>query len=95
MKKEEYSHSTTLNVSEIADYENVIGFFSKTIREELKLVSGYNIIYGKVKEFVKNYLFKQTVNLENINTIKNLSEPHITKLMIDIFKKRNQCLDFT
>ena len=91
-EKEEYSHSTTLNVSEIADYENVIGFFSKTIREELKLISGYNIIYGKVKEFVKNYLFKQTVNLENINTIKNLSEPHITRLIIDIFKKEINAL---
>ncbi|MCZ0932334.1 MAG: type III restriction endonuclease subunit R, partial [Oligoflexia bacterium] len=53
----------------------------------LKLVSGYQIIYGKVKEFVKKYLFKQAVNLENIDTIKNLSEPHIIKLIIDIFKK--------
>ncbi len=91
-QKEEYSHSTTLNISGVADYENVIGFFSKTIREELKLVSGYNIIYGKIKEFVKSYLFKQTVSLENINTIKNLSEPHITKLIIDTFKKEINAL---
>ena len=91
-EKEEYSHSTTLNVSGVADYENVIGFFSKTIREELKLVSGYQIIYGKVKEFVKNYLFKQAVNLESIDTIKNLSESHITKIIIDIFKKEINAL---
>ena len=91
-QEQEYSHSTILDVSEIADYENVIGFFSKTIREELKLVSGYDIIYQKVKEFIKDYLFKQTVNLEDMNTIKNLSKNHITKLIIDTFKKEINAL---
>ncbi|MBC6415933.1 MAG: hypothetical protein GDA46_06040 [Bdellovibrionales bacterium] len=83
----EYSHTTILDVSEMAGYENVIGFFSKTIRQELKLVSGYNVIYGKLKEFVKNYLFKQFVHLEDRDTVENLSEPHITRLIIDTFKR--------
>ena len=85
--KEDYSHSVFLDNSGPADYENVIGFFAKTIRKELKLLSGYYALYEKVKEFAQNHLFEGSVDLTNADTIKNLSEPHITRLIIDTFKK--------
>ena len=85
--REDYSHSAFLDDSGPTDYENVIGFFARTIRKELKLLSGYYIIYEKVKEFAQNHLFKQPVDLTHADTIKNLSEPRITRLIIDTFKK--------
>jgi len=91
-EKEEYSHSAILDVSGPADYENVIGFFARTIRQELRLVSGYYVIYEKVKGFIKNHLFKQPFDLDNTDTIKKLSEPDMTRLIIDTFKKEINAL---
>ena len=85
--KEDYSHSVFLTNSELADYENVIGFFARTIRKELRLLSGYYILYEKVKEFTQNHLFQKPVDLTHKDTIKNLSEPNVTRLIIDTFKK--------
>ena len=84
---EDYSHSVFLNSSEPIDSENVIGFFARTIRKELRLLSGYYTLYEKVKEFIQHHLFKQAVDLSHEGIVKNLSEPHITRLIIDTFKK--------
>ena len=86
-RKEDYSHSVFLDNSGPADYENVIGFFARTIRKELKLPSGYYALYEKVKEFVQHHLFEESVDLTHADTIKNLSESHITRLIVDTFKK--------
>src|SRR5690606_12509164 len=64
-----------------------IGYFVPTIMKDLRLVSGYDTLYGKVKSFVQNQLFGKTVDLEHPNTIRNLSEMPATKTLIDTFKK--------
>ncbi len=85
--EEPYSHTTVLDTTDIIDYRNVLGFFANTIVKELKLISVYDIIYGKVKEFIRDHLFKSPVNLEDKETISNLSNPDITKRIIEVFKK--------
>lgn len=55
---------------------------------ELRLVGGYDILYAKVKEFIKDHLFVQTVNLEDMNVLRNLSELEATKTIIETFKKK-------
>ena len=55
--------------------------------KELRLVSGYDVLYGKIKEFVKQQLFESPVELEDPNTIRNLSELAATKTLIESFKK--------
>ena len=55
--------------------------------KELRLVSGYDVLYPKIKDFVKDDLFGQTVDLESPNTLRNLSELAATKTIIDTFKK--------
>jgi len=83
----EVTHTTVLDSAGIADYRSVIGYFAQTIMKELRLVSGYDVLYGKLKGFVQNDLFGQTVELELPNTLRNLSESAVTKTVIETFKK--------
>ena len=83
----EITHTTVLDTAGIADYHSVIGYFAQTIMKDLRLVSGYDVIYGKVKSFVQDQLFDQTVKLEDPNTLRNLSELAATKTLIETFKR--------
>ena len=45
----EVTHTTILDTAGVADYRSVIGYFAQTIMKDLRLVSGYDVLYGKVK----------------------------------------------
>jgi len=83
----EVTHTTILDTAGIADYRNVIGYFAQTIMKDLRLVSGYDVLYGKVKAFIQAELFDRPVQLEDPNTLRNLSELAATKTLIETFKK--------
>lgn len=83
----EISHTTVLDTAGVADYRSVIGYFTKTIMKDLRLVSGYDVLYGKVKSFIQNDLFDKEIELEDANTLRNLSELASTKTLIEVFKK--------
>lgn len=83
----EVSHTTILDTAGVADYRSVIGYFARTIMKELRLVGGYDVIFGKIKTFVQTELFDQTVDLEHPNTLRNLSELAATKTLIETFKR--------
>ena len=83
----EVTHTTILDTAGIADYRSVIGYFAQILVKDLRLVSGYDVLYGKVKAFVQEQLFDRTVELENPNTLRNLSELAATKTLIETFKK--------
>lgn len=88
-EKEEYKvhHRTVLDSNGSVDYQSVIGYFTQVIMKELRLVSGYDILYGKVKEFIKYYLFDTDVDIEDLNTLRNLSELEANKTIVQTFKK--------
>jgi len=69
------------------DYHSVVGFFTQAIQKELRLVSGYDILYGKVKDFIANYLFGKSIELEDMNILRNLSEIEANRTIIETFKK--------
>ncbi len=81
------THTTVLDTAGIADFRSVIGYFTQTVMKELRLVSGYDVLYGKVKGFVQHDLFGRTVDLESPNTMRNLSELAATKTVIETLKK--------
>jgi type III restriction enzyme len=81
------THTTILDTAGIADYRSVIGYFAQTIMKDLRLVSGYDSLYGKVKAFVQDQLFDRPVELESPNTLRNLSELSATKTLIETFKR--------
>jgi type III restriction enzyme len=83
----EITHTTILDTAGVADYRSVIGYFAQTIMKDLRLVSGYDVLYGKVKAFVQEELFDRPVQLEEPNTLRNLSELAATKTLIETFKK--------
>jgi type III restriction enzyme len=83
----EVTHTTILDTAGIADYRSVIGYFAQTMMKDLRLVSGYDVLYGKVKAFVQDALFDRQVELESPNTLRNLSEPAATKTVLETFKK--------
>jgi type III restriction enzyme len=51
------------------------------------LVSGYDVLYGKVKQFVRDELFGRVVDLEDANTLRNLSEIEASRAILEGFKK--------
>jgi type III restriction enzyme len=83
----EVTHTTILDTAGVADYRSVIGYFAQTIMKDMRLVSGYDVLYGKVKAFVQDDLFDRKVELESPNTLRNLSEPAAAKTLLETFKK--------
>ena len=82
----EITHTTEMNSTGVADYRSALGYFAQTIKRELRLVSGYEVLYGKVKNFVQDELFGR-VDLDTLNTLRNLSELVATKTVIETFKR--------
>lgn len=84
----EINHIIVLDSNNATDYRSVIGYFIQAIMKDLRLISGYDVLYGKVKDFVTNYLFDKTVAIDDLNTLRNLSEFESTKTIIKTFKKK-------
>ena len=82
----EVTHTTVMDSNGIADYRSVIGYFAETLRKDLRLVSGYDVLYGKVKDFVRDQLFGETIALADPNTLRNLAELPATKTVMETFK---------
>ncbi len=83
----EIAHTTLLDSTGVIDYRSVIGYFAQTIMRDMRLVSGYDVLYGKIKEFIQECLFGKTVELESMNTLRNLSELVPTKTILETFKR--------
>jgi len=85
---EEKVHHTTILESNIEpNYQSVVGFFAQSIMRELRLFGCYDILFGKVKEFICAHLFEMQVDLDDKNILRNLSEVEATKTIIETFKK--------
>ncbi len=48
----EINHTTLLDSNSVSDYRSVIGYFTQAIMKDLRLVSGYDVLYGKVKSYL-------------------------------------------
>lgn len=84
----EINHTTMLDSSAVTDYRSVIGYFTQIIMKDLRLISGYDVLYGKVKDFVSLHLFDSMVDIDDLNTLRNLSELSATKTIIETFTKK-------
>ncbi len=80
-------HTTILNSSIDPNYQSVVGFFVQRIMKELRLFGCYDILFGKVKEFITKNLFKKEIDLNNSNVLRNLSELEAVKTIVETFKK--------
>lgn len=85
---DEKTHHTTILTGDIEpNYQSVVGFFAQAVMRELRLFGCYDILFGKVKEFIQNHMFEGSVNLSDLNTLRNLSEVEYIQLIKSEFKK--------
>ncbi len=83
----EITHKTYLDSGAVTDYRAVVGYFTALIMKEMRLVSGFDILHGFVKEFIRDYLFDKPVEIDNLNTLRNLSVLSANKIIVETFKK--------
>ena len=88
----EINHTTILDSGAVTDYRSVVGYFTRVIMKDLRLVSGYDVLYGKVKYFIQDELFEQPVDLDSLNTLRNLSDLEAGKTLVETFKKQINAL---
>jgi type III restriction enzyme len=88
MLEGEVHHTIQLDEAGQADYRSVIGFFARQMLKDLRLVGVYDVLYGKVKTYVRDSLFRNgPVDLEDPVILRNLSEPQVAKVLHDTFVK--------
>jgi type III restriction enzyme len=80
-------HTTTLTGDIEPNYQSVVGFFAQAIMREMRLFGCYDILFGKVKDFIAHHMFADPVELTDLNVLRNLSEVEYIKLIKDAFKK--------
>jgi type III restriction enzyme len=76
---------TDLNAQVIPTSQAVISFLVTGISTHLRLVGGKEILFAKVKEFIAERLFGGTVELNDLNVLRNLSELEARKTLLDQF----------
>lgn len=87
MLASEIHHTMTLDGSGPADFRSVVAYFARQLLRDLRLVGGYDVLYGKVKSFLRENLFAPSpVDLEDPVVLRNLSEPEAGKILFDSFK---------
>ena len=83
----ELHHTIQLDGLGPVDHRSVIGFFARQLLKELRLVGGYDLLYPKVRDFLRDRLFDASpVNLDDPVVLRNLAEPDAGKIVFDRFK---------
>jgi type III restriction enzyme len=86
MLESEVDHIIQLDNTGTADYRSVVGFFARQLLKDLRLVGGYDLLYPKVKTFIRDDLFINPVDLDDPVILRNLSEPEVSKVLFDHFR---------
>jgi len=84
--REDFSHTTVMDSAFTPSHQSAIGFFARSIMRDLRLVGGFDILFGKLKEFMEKYLFNRVVDLDDLNVLRNISEIEVTKTILETFK---------
>lgn len=80
-------HTIDLDGAGPADYRSVVAFFARQLLKDLRLVGGYDQLYPKIRDFMRDHLFDRSVDLEDPVILRNLSEPEAGKVIFDSFRK--------
>lgn len=86
MLEAEVDHTIQLDGAGPADYRSVVAFFARQLLKDLRLVGGYDQLYPKVRDFIRDHLFDRSVDLEDSVILRNLSEPEVGKTLFDHFR---------
>lgn len=87
MLEGEVHHTIQLDGLGPVDHRSVVGFFARQVLKELRLVGGYDLLYPKVRDFLRDHLFDTSpMNLDDPVVLRNLAEPDAGKIVFDRFK---------
>jgi len=86
MLEGEVDHTIALDGAGVPDYRSVVAFFARQLLKDLRLVGGYDQLYPKVRDFLRDELFDAPVDLEDPVVLRNLSEPEVAKTLFDQFR---------
>lgn len=86
LNTDEQSHVTSMDSSFTPNYQSMIGFYTRSIMRDMKLVGGFDILFGKIKQFIETELFENTVDLEDMNILRNLSEIEARRTLLETIK---------
>jgi type III restriction enzyme len=89
-------HTVHLDGAGSSDYRSVVGFFASQLLKDLRLVGGYDVLYPKVRDFIRDHLFESSpVDLEDAVVLRNLSESDVAKILHNSFKFAINALTIT
>lgn len=77
--------ATDLGEPVVATPQAVIAYLTKELMSRLRMVGGQDILYGKIKIFIRDYLFESPVDLDDLNVLRNLSEPAGRRALLETF----------
>lgn len=86
MLEGEVDHTMHLDSIGAGDYRSVVAFFARHLLKDLRLVGGYEQLYPKVKEFIRDHLFATPIDVEDPVVLRNLSEPEVGKVILEQFR---------
>ncbi len=84
--REDVSHTTVLDTSADPSPQSAVGFFAQQIMRDLRLVGGFDVLYGQIKAYIETQLFETPVDINDRNILRNLSEVEVTRAIFDHFK---------
>lgn len=84
---DDVSHVREMELGFTPTYQNALGFLANGILREARLVRGFDVLFGKLKSFVCDHLFDAPVTVEDLNVLRNLSEPDVTRTIKESFRK--------
>lgn len=84
----EEHHRVELDGLGPVDHRQVIAFFTRQILKDLRLVGGYDLLYPRVRDYLRERLFEgPPVALDDPVVLRNLAEPAPTKQVYDAFRR--------
>ncbi|MGJ0427226.1 DEAD/DEAH box helicase family protein [Methylocystis sp.] len=86
MLESEVDHTIQLDGDSAGDWRSVVAFFARQLLKDLRLVGGYELLYPKVRSFIRDCLFTQSVDLNDPVILRNLSEPEASKIIFNSFR---------
>ena len=86
MLEGEIDHTIQIDGTGPTDYRSVVAFFARQLLKDLRLVGGYDELYPKVRDFLREQLFGRPVDLADPVVLRNLSEPEVAKTVFDTFR---------
>jgi len=87
MLDDDAHHTMALGGAGVGDGRSVVAFLARQLLKDLRLVGGYEVVYGQVKVFVQERLFDgPPVDIDNPVVVRNLCENAAIERVFSSFK---------